>query len=374
MDLSQKLIELLYKTISDISLWKTVLKEITQLTGASKGIIMLRDKATAELYITQSIYLELDSPLLYGFSAEKTFEYIDHYYQSDPWTAIENVHHPIRPYALSSYYEVSKLKQSAFWPWLESQQISDTVVFELFESSKYWVSINLYFDADDSQVKTACINFLNQYQKILRQYWELGHTFRLSKSSPDGFYYFLEQQNSAAFLVDRHTKVRALNDKARQLVTDGDGLKIKDELLFIKDKLGRAQLRRRICDISNAQYQIDNPPEESFDIDGLSFSCTLLGKGEDLIGLDTALRLLTVESAQVRPTTKPIWETPGLTSRERQLVEVLADGGRVVDFMNQYGIAKSTAHAHWGNVKHKLDVQDRSEIYASHKLFLENNL
>lgn len=68
----------------------------------------------------------------------------------------------------------------------------------------------------------------------------------------------------------------------------------------------------------------------------------------------------------------PLWESSCLTRRERELVEVLAHGGRVVDFMNKYGIAKSTAHAHWGNVKEKLEVCDRSEIFAHHQIFLEN--
>lgn len=68
----------------------------------------------------------------------------------------------------------------------------------------------------------------------------------------------------------------------------------------------------------------------------------------------------------------PLWEVSSLTRRERELVAVLANGGRVVDFMHKYGIAKSTAHAHWGNVKKKLRVHDRSEIFAHHQLFLEN--
>lgn len=68
----------------------------------------------------------------------------------------------------------------------------------------------------------------------------------------------------------------------------------------------------------------------------------------------------------------PLWENSCLTRRESELVKVLANGGRVVDFMNTYKIAKSTAHAHWGSVKNKLEVCDRSEIFAHHQIFLEN--
>jgi DNA-binding CsgD family transcriptional regulator len=68
-----------------------------------------------------------------------------------------------------------------------------------------------------------------------------------------------------------------------------------------------------------------------------------------------------------------LWGAHCLTRREKELVIVLANGGRVVDFMHKYDIAKSTAHAHWGNVKKKLGIKDRSEIYVQHQVFLKTS-
>ncbi len=375
MDNRRQLTQLLYKTISDINVWHDVLREISLLTGASRCIIMQRDKKTAELYITQSIYIDLESPVVYGFSDDETESYITHFYQSDPWTEIELKNHPIVPYAMSSYLPIEKLKESDFWPWLAPQGINDTAVTEVFNSAGYWVSINLYFDGYNEVVKKKCLDLLSEYKRLMSEVWELGQQFRLSKSSPESLFYFLEQQKSPSFLVDSNSKVIKANNKGLALLDSTDCfLNIKDNLLFIKSSEMRGRLRDEISVLSERKYIVENPPKTSFNIGELAFHCTLLGNGEDIIGRDTALRLVSIESREelLSELLSPIWEVSSLTRRERELVEVIASGGRVVDFMNKYGIAKSTAHAHWGKVKEKLQVKDRSEIYAHHKLFLEN--
>lgn len=375
MNSKQRLTGLLYKTISDINVWQDVLREISLLTGASRCIIMQRDKKTAELYITQSIYIDLESPVVYGFSDDETESYITHFYQSDPWTEIELNNHPVTPYAMSSYLPIAELKGTEFWPWLAPQGINDTAVTEVFNSVGYWVSINLYFDGYNESVKNSCLDLLSEYKMLMSEVWALGQQFRVSKSSPESLFYFLEQQKSPSFLVDNKSKVIKANNKGLALLDCKDcSVKLKDNLLFIKNSEMRSRLRGEISVLAERKYIVENPPKTSFNIGELAFHCTLLGNGEDIIGRDTALRLVSVESREelLSELLSPIWEVSCLTRRERELVKVMASGGRVVDFMHKHGIAKSTAHAHWGKVKEKLQVKDRSEIYAHHKLFLEN--
>jgi len=376
MDSKQRLTETLYKTISDINVWQDVLRDISLLTGASRCIIMQRDKKTAELYITQSIYIDLASPVLYGFSDEETDSYITHFYQSDPWTEIELKNYPVTPYAMSSFLPIEELKKTEFWPWLAPQGINDTAVIEVFNSTEYWISINLYFDGYNEAVKNRCLDLLSEYKPLMNAVWDLGQQFRASKSSPESLYYFLEQQKSPSFLVDSNSKVIKANNKGLALLDCNDCLvNLKDNLLFIKNSEMRSRLRNEISVLSERKYIIENPPKTSFNIGELTFHCTLLGNGEDIIGRDTALRLVSIESREelLSKLLSPIWEVACLTRRERELVEVMASGGRVVDFMHEYGIAKSTAHAHWGKVKEKLQVKDRSEIFAHHQLFLETS-
>ena len=93
---------------------------------------------------------------------------------------------------------------------------------------------------------------------------------------------------------------------------------------------------------------------------------SLIGNSESLLGENTALYFLTIHNYVDQCLA---WEHPSLTPREKQLVEILAKGGRVVDFQKHYGLAKSTAHMHWQSTKKKLNLKDRTEIHASYQVF-----
>ena len=114
----------------------------------------------------------------------------------------------------------------------------------------------------------------------------------------------------------------------------------------------------------------------SFELEGTDYNLkfVILEKPENYIGESTGLRLISFESREhlTKSGDLPIWNHPDLTKRERELVEMLANGKRVVDFMNQHQIKKETAHFHWGNVKKKLKISDRSDLVKYHSDFLKN--
>ncbi|WCE32039.1 LuxR C-terminal-related transcriptional regulator [Vibrio sp. SCSIO 43137] len=374
MERQLKLQALLLKTVTDIELWQDVLGQIATITGARKGIIMLRNKSTSDLYISKDIHFDLQSPMLYGLSNEEVGSYITHFYKVDPWTEIENKHHPVAPYAMSSYLPIDELEKTEFWQWLEPQGISDTVVVELHSSVDSWISLNMFFDGRDEKVKQATLELLRNMQDIFTQVWEFGMQHRATTASPESLNFFLEQQELPSLLVDGHSKVVKANEKAEQLLAESSfPISNKDGYLFIKDRAELNKLREGIAALSKSESQPAALPTCDIKINGYNCLCTLLGEGEDVIGADTVLRMLSIKPEKTVTVNGMclIWESEGLTRREKELVEVLANGGRVVDFMNQYNLAKSTSHIHWGNVKKKLNVKDRNEIYAYHKLYLE---
>jgi hypothetical protein len=97
MEAKQQLQDAIYETISDINKWENVLQLFIKVTGATKGIITLRDRQTAELVIPTNVRQELSSPFVNGFSEEEIHSYITHYIKLDPWTEIENLYHPHKP-------------------------------------------------------------------------------------------------------------------------------------------------------------------------------------------------------------------------------------------------------------------------------------
>lgn len=368
-----KLERLLYKTVGSTAVWQGVLEEISNITGAPKAIIMLRDKQTAELYITKYIQIELESPMLFGFSEEQAFSYISHFYKFDPWTSIEKNHHPFVPYAMSSYLSISDLQKGDFWEWLAPQNISDTVVAEIHSSKDSWVSINVFYNDEDTEVKDKTLVLLTKYQMLMQEVWEEGLQYRAVHSAPESLDYFLEQLEQPAMLVRANGQLVKQNLKAEHLLNlSGGKLRSKDGYLFIRNKAEREELLNKIDNLSKRGEL--NGKEGDIVLGHFSISCTLLGDKEDIIGFDDALRLLVIRKEKYSYTADiPIWQTPSLTNRERDLVEVLATGGRVVDFSQKFGIAKSTSHAHWGNVKNKLDITDRAQIYAQHQLYLRTS-
>lgn len=375
MEERKKLKELLYSTITKMDAWHDVLAEICSITGAPKAMITLRDKLTAELFVTQDVNIELESPMLFGLTQREVESYIRDYYHLDPWTLIERKTHPYAPYTMSSFLPIEKLKKMPFWQWIETQNFNDSVVMELYSSRDSWVAINVFIDGYNDNVKTATLNLLSSIQHDLNFVWQQGLNIRASLAPPESLMYFLEQQEQAAILVDKYGKVIGKNNKSADLFTDNSvELSEKEQFIFIRDKNLLSEFRNKIASLSLAKFNTTQAPSFNMIISNHILKCVLLGKGQDIVGTDTALRLITIENVDdpIKQALIPIWQAPSLTQREQQLVEVLAKGGRVVDFMTLYNVAKSTSHAHWTNTKRKLKVRDRSEIYAHHQLYLQN--
>ena len=92
-----------YKSVTDMTAWQQVIEALVKLSGASHGVVSLRDRQTAEICLPHDLYLDLSSPMTCGLSESAISEYIHHYWKYDPWTEIERKNHPISPYALSTY-------------------------------------------------------------------------------------------------------------------------------------------------------------------------------------------------------------------------------------------------------------------------------
>lgn len=368
--------ELLYQTVTNIEVWQDVLAYLCNETGAPKGIIMLRDKGDAELFISKNIHTELESPMLYGLSGEDIESYITEYYKFDPWTNIEKNYHPVRPYAMSKYLPIKNLKETKFWEWLEPQGINDSVVVELYDSKNYWISINLFLDGNDEKTKKLSLIVLENLQLLMNKFWHLGLQYKMSNSSPEGLVYFLEQQTSPSILIDCNLKVIHTNKKADIILSTPNNLiKRAAGHLFIRNNGKQKLFKETVVNLSSVEFNPILPPTTVINLDSWSCNVTLLSEAQNVIGEDTALRLLTFQTNISRlkeDKNLPIWETPILTRREKELVKVLALGGMIVDFQNKHKLAKSTAHAHWGNVKKKLKISDRAQIFAKHQIFLKN--
>ncbi|NLS14451.1 hypothetical protein HGP28_16395 [Vibrio sp. SM6] len=373
MQAHKDLKEKLYKTINNVEHWRDVLGEMVKLTGAKKAFLMLRNRQSSDFYIPKDLLETLASPVIYGLSEQEVDDYVNRYQSLDPWTKIEAQIPPITPYALSQYISAEALRASGFWSWLEPQGVNDTVVFAVHHASDHWVSVNLLYDNTQPGLKQKILALITEYLPLMNEVWEAGQRMRQVTTYPASIQFFLEQLSDSAFLVDRYAKVINSNRHAKTLAKNSElGLQLHQGYLHHKERRISETLKKLISNIGSEDYHPDAPPKLQVRLLGHNVTVTLLNRSEDLIGYDTALRLVTIEmhNARGRHGLAPPWQHDSLTKREAELVEVLASGGKIIDFIHQYGLAKSTAHAHWGNVKKKLCVSDRSEIYAAYQMYL----
>lgn len=367
MKTEQTLEDLIYETIFDINKWHDVLKAIIGATGASRGIITLRDRLTAELVVPKDIRQELASPLVYGFSEEEVYSYIEHYIHHDPWTEIENLYHPDEPYALSQYIDLKTLQASSFWKWLEPQGINDTVIIKIGDSSsKYWVAMNLYYDSGHNKNQTSIINLLKKHKETINRAWNNGRRARLGQLDSSYLIHFLELENKSILLINSHKEIIKTNKSAKKIIPS---ISIKptpeNKHLFLQNSPLDYWINKSIEHLHKNASLDKNGIEETI-ITDKKFQLSLISTPESLLGNDNSIFILTITDQTIK---QAIWEHPELTKRERELVEILAKGGRVVDFQKHYKITKSTAHMHWQNVKSKLNIKDRSEIHAQYEVF-----
>ena len=177
------------------------------------------------------------------------------------------------------------------------------------------------------------------------------------------------EQNESAYFIDinrvilkKKANEQKLDEKAYPLFESSNNVLRHTEL--------KATGRFDKCLKELEDNKTNKMPRAQLSFDDHQISITRLERNVSIIGEKTTYFLVT---QAVAPKTHTIWEHTSLTKREKELVEILAKGGRVVDYQNHRHIAKATAHMHWSNVKDKLNVSDRNEIYAAHQLFLQSH-
>lgn len=371
----EELKKIIYKTVGNIELWEEVIQEFIKLTGASKGIITLRDRMTAELVFSQDTKHELSSPLLYGFSEAETESYIYHYAQFDPWTEIEKLYHPLYPYVFSKHLNIKTLQKSKFWEWLEPQGIGDAVVLDIGTSIHGWVAMNLFFPSENNKVKQAVLNLTREFQSAMSDAWRCGLAYRTKNNAPERLAFFIEQQSLPSLLLDDNATVILKNKKASDLFSQIDDVFIGGNNEFrIKNKNLRVLYNEAMLKLINTPFVSSEQSEVVIQDNNLLLKLILIEPPENVLGEEVGLRLITIENIVKckYSSSSRVWDNPVLTKRERQLVELMANGGRVTDFINKYSLKKGTGHYHWTNVKKKLNVTDRSEIHVQHQIFLQN--
>ncbi|MGI9408107.1 MAG: hypothetical protein ACR2O4_17150 [Hyphomicrobiaceae bacterium] len=367
---SLELLPAIYDTWDDVQKWQDVLKALIETTGAAKGMLSVREAGTRGFVIAEPLTTTGCGPVQFGFSNEEIESYATRYVDFDPWTDIENLRRPVRPYALSAHLDENKLRSSRFWEWLEPQGVSESVVCEIASRQGYWIALNILFAADE-RITRRTLDTLTDLQPAFRKAWRLGEVYRETETLKRQQALFLEQYHRPCAMVRRDGSILAMNSEARQYFSGKSNMfRIVQDRIVMLDMVLRQQFEAALvapaplpCATDGASAIQINLPDHRWYV-----SCT--GQAENVLGFETGMKLVVVASPGAGDEDLPIWEHPDLTFNGRKLVRHLAHGGTIIGFAKHTGLTRHGADYHWRRAKLVLGVSNVKEIFAAHHRYL----
>ncbi|WP_198158304.1 nitrogen regulation protein NR(II) [Enterovibrio coralii] len=290
--------------------------------------------------------MSLESPMLVGFSEKEIDDYIHVYQEKDPWTKVEAEHHPYFPYALSNFVDREELVKSGFMEWLEPQGIDDCVVIAVCTSVDHWVGINVFFSAKDSHVKRKIIDILSTFQPLMTEVWTFGQKVRIANTSTKKLKHYIEGLDTPVFLVSKDAELIDTNRAANEFLRlKCKTIRVQQSKLCSVDTQLRRKLRDAIHRAGNQEFTDLSLPKITLSHGHWRYTVTLLQKGEDVIGADTALRLVSINWSNPSPLSNvtSIKKNDHVEKTERELVSALAADDNVVQLLCPFGANRPKA-------------------------------
>ncbi len=245
--------------------------------------------------------------------------------------------------------------------WAKTQHITDLVLLEVGGVHQELLYMAFFFDVFDRSTLKKISDFYPHIDKA----WKLSKKITEQEQWCAYLYGFLELEPYPAMLVGAECNLIAANSLADTFVSKSKTISF-DEGCGKKICVLQKNKYKEFCDGLLAVFEFKKTSVVEFSdfFLKISFVASVRGSnGACLVVVDESLQ-------KSRINEQPIWQHETLTKRESQLVKILSDGGGVVDFIKKYDLAKSTGHLHWANAKRKLNVNNISEIYAAHQVYL----
>ena len=348
-------------TVTDLGKWGDVIRLLIETSGASKGILALRQHRNANFKIPSGV---LDSPLLLGFSNAEIEDYVTEFVAVDPWTKIEEKHPPVKPYALSTYLPLEDLIKSEFWEWLEPQNISDTVVVIVGSFESYWVGLNLFFDGQNKSVHQRIIALLEELLPSLKRAWKVGEIHRMASQQVGVTLREIAFIPLSAFFCQANGQTNMATDQLGALQN------AEPDLLRCIEPSVKFELRHHQLQFTELLEQVaksgvmDCSCLEYGEVD-IVLSISRVTEAEDILGRQTAqfLCVLTHPLFDERTRVNSLLGSIGLSDREEQLLDYLkARDSTISGFAGHIGKTKHAADFHWRNLKRKLGVNSLRDL------------
>ncbi len=357
------LVTALSRTVLDPTGWDTALRSLCDYCGASKALISRRALKGAEIIIPTQIQNEWQSPLIHGFSPQEVETFLTQFASSDPWNQIEAQNFPYMPYALSRFLPQKKLQETSFWSWLEPQGLVDSVVAVVDQDDTGWTALNLYLDAQQARESAQVIERLSEVLPDVSKVWTAGREVFVARSDNWPIPSIVEHMADPCIVVDLNYVVSSLNEAASNLsdlgvvrATPGDLLELPRQWTpCLPKKLAAVACLPLSDEVHNWQPFVAKEVQL-----------------EHSSGEKNGYRIIFILKKQNLAKSVPDWERSDLNEREKLLVRLLAEGGRVKDGAALFGISVRANADIWKSARVKLGGLKKQDLVFRNRQFIKD--
>jgi len=361
MELTDKLLDLIYDAATDEELWAPALMEIADLTGSLGGFVMGFE--TRHRRVASSVFT------FNGGMSEEAHRINRERHLGNAWS-LHMVGVPVGTFVQShEIMPLSELKRTALYEEvLRPQDMAHNFMVPLAAGQDFQVGLNLCRSEGQGPLDADGVGLISRLYPHLRRSLLLGFRLDGYKALQRGQYATLDTLSAGIVLLDRAGKVVFANAAMRAMSGAGAALRLRNSSIAAVSARHAQQLERLIQaalrDVPVASMSIPHPQDgrlltvlvssiRSRDLDRL-----------DTVGMrDVAAMLFVVDPA--RPLEIPaerIVDAYSLTLAEARVALCAASGASVPETAQRLNISANTVKTHLRRVFAKTGATRQSEL------------
>lgn len=352
----------IYKGISDIEAWNSILSTLVRSTSTSKGLISLRSPVNTAIELSQ---LPILAPKIINIEPYYIGAYLDHYYKIDPWTQLEADMADSAIIQFSDLLKAEMLKKTIFYKeFLFPQDIQDGFALILAKGQDAWVILNLFIDSNPRFSSSQTKELLQLIAPHLRRAFCSALELALLKTQNLALSSLFDRHREGICLLNERSHILFQNTYARSILETGDGLYVKDGIIHATHKQTEVRLQTLIL---SANYRTEDCylriPRKSTDTPLKIYLTTYAQTPADSAKSRASVILVISDPAVSKPFDVKLLENHYfLTPAEAKLAASIGNGTSLKDYAINEAISFNTARWHLRNVFDKVGVKSQQEL------------
>ena len=354
------LLGLLYEAAHDDKAWELFLREVAGAAGGESAAIIMHNLRSDLHLVSRQWGLDPEGTRLYG----------EYYGKVDIWAAkfrcVSSTDWLGASEALCSFHELERTEY--FNDFLLRFQVEHGLFGVAHNVGGAVVNLSVYRSHEAGPFEEREVELMKFLSPHVKRALRLHFEFAELKASNAGLQIALDSSATAILLMDHESRVLAMNQAARQVLGENEGLLVRREHLQT-ERLGESALLAHL--LSQAAPRTQNnglgcaggmlvsrkgrPPLQVLVAPARKLHLTL----EHRVA---ALVFVTDPEQRVRPPEEVLHSLFGLTPAECRVALLLTDGHSVPTIADMIGVKRSTLKSQLSSIYLKTSTSRQSEL------------